>query len=555
MATNDKYDRQLRLWGAAGQKALGETCVILLRATAVGTETAKNLVLPGVGEILVVDDVAQVTTEYASNFFLVNDNNTNNENDDSGSSNNNSKSRAEMATEYLGELNSDVQCSWKHVDSLMGFDLVSLFATKAPKQILVVASDLEPLLLEEVAAACHAVKVPVIAVHAYGLVGIVRLQTPPLPLMNPKPRDGPPDLRLVQPFPALTELAESVPWEALESHQHGHVPYPLVLLKVAKEYKAANDGKLPSTFAEKRLFQEAVQSAARNFDGELNFQEAKKNAYTAYAARELDTDRLAELLTATAADDSLPTLHCLLQGLDIFLARHANQPPVQGTIPDMTASTELYVKLQNVYKQQADADLAEMRALIPDTAQVSDDQLVNFCQNVFNLDVLQPRTLWEEYYESVPDEVAEDLAMATMEGDERPEQTPLLWYLAFRACQEFYKQQGRYPGVLMMDAADAAADEGTTYQQDIPLVQSCIQTIVETYKLQENDVVKATLLKSQDYATEMTRYGNAEIHTIASLIGGVASQEAVKIITGQYVPFDNCYVFNGIASTGGVYRF
>jgi hypothetical protein len=35
--------------------------------------------------------------------------------------------------------------------------------------------------------------------------------------------------------------------------------------------------------------------------------------------------------------------------------------------------------------------------------------------------------------------------------------------------------------------------------------------MAETYKLQENDVVKATPLKSQDYATEMTRYGNAEI--------------------------------------------
>jgi amyloid beta precursor protein binding protein 1 len=531
MATSDKYDRQLRLWGAAGQKALGETCVILLRATAVGTETAKNLVLPGVGEILVVDDVATVTTEHASNFFLVND-----------SENDSSKSRAEMATEYLGELNSDVQCSWKHVDSLMGFDFASLFATKAPKKILVIASDLEPLLLEEVAASCHAQKVPLVVVHSYGLVGIVRLQTPPLPLMNPKPRDGPPDLRLVHPFPALIELAESVPWEALESHQHGHVPYPLVLLKVAKTYKAANEGKLPTTFAEKRVFQEAVQKAARNFDAELNFQEAKKNAYTAYAARELDTDQLATLLTATA--DSCPTLHLLLQGLDTFLARHANQPPVQGTIPDMTASTELYVKLQNVYKQQADKDLAEMRALVP-VEQVSDDEVANFCQNVFNLDVLQPRTLQEEYYESVPDEVAEDLAMATMEGDERPEHTPLLWYLAFRACQMFYKKQGRYPGVLLDD----------NYEQDIPLVQSCIQDIVETYKLQENDVVKATLLKSQDYATEMTRYGNAEIHTIASLIGGVASQEVVKIITGQYVPFDNCYVFNGIASTGGVYRF
>jgi amyloid beta precursor protein binding protein 1 len=422
-----------------------------------------------------------------------------------------------------------------------------LFATKAPKKILVVASDLEPSLLEEVAASCHNQKVPLVVVHSYGLVGIVRLQTPPLPLMNPKPRDGPPDLRLVQPFPALVKLAESIPWDTLESHQHGHVPYPLVLLKVAKEYKALHDGTLPSTIQEKQGFQQAVQHAARNFETELNFQEAKKNAYTAYAARELDTEHLATLRDATA--DSSPVLHLLLQGLDKFLAAHANQPPIQGTIPDMTSSTDLYVQLQNVYREQAEQDLAEMRALVPAT-KVSDDQVLNFCQNVFHLDVLQPRTLQEEYNHAIPDEVAEDLAMATMEGDERPEHTPLLWYLAFRACQLFFQKQGRYPGVLLGD------DNDNNYEQDIPILQSCIQAVVETYKLQENDVVQATLLnKSQDYATEMTRYGNAEIHAIASLIGGVASQEAVKIITGQYVPFDNCYVFNGIASTGGVYRF
>ena len=42
---------------------------------------------------------------------------------------------------------------------------------------------------------------------------------------------------------------------------------------------------------------------------------------------------------------------------------------------------------------------------------------------------------------------------------------------------------------------------------------------------------------------------------IAAVVGGVASQEAVKLITGQYVPFDDTYVYNGIASTAGVYRF
>ena len=54
---------------------------------------------------------------------------------------------------------------------------------------------------------------------------------------------------------------------------------------------------------------------------------------------------------------------------------------------------------------------------------------------------------------------------------------------------------------------------------------------------------------------ELTRYGNAEIHTVASVVGGVASQESVKIITGQYVPLDNTYVFNGIVSVSGTYKF
>jgi hypothetical protein len=43
----------------------------------------------------------------------------------------------------------------------------------------------------------------------------------------------------------------------------------------------------------------------------------------------------------------------------------------------------------------------------------------------------------------------------------------------------------------------------------------CIQATVENYKLQENNVMKVTLLRSQDYATQMTQCGNTEIHTIS----------------------------------------
>ena len=47
MATNDKYDRQLRLWGAKGQRALGDTNVFLVGASAAGTETLKVRTITG----------------------------------------------------------------------------------------------------------------------------------------------------------------------------------------------------------------------------------------------------------------------------------------------------------------------------------------------------------------------------------------------------------------------------------------------------------------------------------------------------------------------------
>ena len=98
MATSNKYDRQLRLWGAAGQQALAETVVVLLNPTAAGTETLKNLVLPGLGKFVVVDEAeAAVTAEdVAANFFLPSL----------------GKPRAATAATCLQELNPDVHGSW-----------------------------------------------------------------------------------------------------------------------------------------------------------------------------------------------------------------------------------------------------------------------------------------------------------------------------------------------------------------------------------------------------------------------------------------------------------
>lgn len=43
------------------------------------------------------------------------------------------------------------------------------------------------------------------------------------------------------------------------------------------------------------------------------------------------------------------------------------------------------------------------------------------------------------------------------------------------------------------------------------------------------------------------RYENCKLITIGSLIGGVAGQEAIKLISKQFVPLNNTLIFNGIS--------
>jgi NEDD8-activating enzyme E1 regulatory subunit len=579
MATTDKYDRQLRLWGAKGQRALGETSVLLIRATAAGTETLKNLVLPGVGHFHILDDMAGISKwQSASNFFLPQPPPPPLSSTPPTTT---TLSRAAVACQQLLELNPDVKGTFQHVNDLAALqeeDWRVLLrsgggVSSTSKQTLVIASDLEPPLLDQVSQACHDSKIPMIMVVSYGLLGIVRLQTPPLALLDPKPTNAPPDLRLVSSFPAFIELANSIDWTALDDKDHSHMPYPLILYKVSQDWKVCHDGKLPQTFAEKQEFRQSIAKVhARDMDKELNFQEAMENAYLAYTER--TADWMEELLSGGSGggdDDDLDpssTLALLLGALQKFMVAHDGRPPLNGSIPDMTASTDIYVKLQTIYRDQAARDLQEIKSYLPQplpsmsdgdedvaptaTVIVSDDDVTSFCSNVYAISRLQTRTLIEEYNAigTTPpsDELIENWSMAAMDPYDVKEHTPLIWYLAFRACQLFFRDHRRYPGVV---------DNDDDWESDVPILQALVQKVVEQCKLQDNEMIQEVLTmdKEQKVAHELTRYANAEIHTIASVVGGVASQEAVKIIAGQYIPLDNTYCFNGIVSVGGVYKF
>ena len=98
MATEDKYDRQLRLWGPHGQKKLMECSMLLIGADGVGTETMKNLVLPGVGKFTVFDGKTVSEYDLSNNFFVTPESL--------------GRPRAEVVVEMLCEMNEDVSGSF-----------------------------------------------------------------------------------------------------------------------------------------------------------------------------------------------------------------------------------------------------------------------------------------------------------------------------------------------------------------------------------------------------------------------------------------------------------
>ena len=179
-------------------------------------------------------------------------------------------------------------------------------------------------------------------------------------------------------------------------------------------------------------------------------------------------------------------------------------------------------------------------------------------------------------------------------------QIPFLWYICYEACQLFHQHEHRYPGTSFPINDDDNGmigfneeDEAELLWLDAKQLQSYIvQTLQQDPKyagLETHPVIQRTLLQPHTimndshssnetstpmsieednnndtsssmihdhpskYAIEMVRYGNGEIHTIASIVGGIAAQEMMKIITYQYVPMNNTYVYNGITSTGAVY--
>lgn len=529
-----KYDRQLRLWGLNGQQRLQNSHILLVNADATGSETLKNLVLPGVGNIAILDDTMVTADDLGNNFFVTND--------DLG------KPRGQVVCNWLIEMNPEVKGGHFHdnVKSVLLND--SLFFNKFS---FIILSNVDPESVSLVASIAWASNIPLINIKTNGFVGMCRLQLQHHDIIESKLNvDSKFDLRVANPFPELEEFFRSFQFDydagTVNDEDIAHIPYVVILYHTMQLWKRRGNELPLKTKALKDQFNALVASwvpASVNINDLVNFEEATKQLNVLNCTKPcVLPDDVLDLMNkiVEAPLDALnhTSFEILVRSLYTFINTYRDIP-LSGKVPDMHASSQLFIALQQIFKNKANEDRRKFYDIVAqqllqlqrDPNAITKDDVDVFCSNLFDLTRLVTRSLDDELTHVDSNAITE----ALYEPYQDAAQTPILYYICLRCVDSFRAKYNYYPGEI-----------SERLDSDVGLLWDEIATFLSTNRL---DIPALTV----DHAKEMVRYGNSQLHITAAFMGGIVSQEAVKVITQQYIPINNTYIYNGICSVSATH--
>ncbi|KAJ3259839.1 NEDD8-activating enzyme E1 regulatory subunit [Boothiomyces macroporosus] len=416
--------------------------------------------------------------------------------------------KAQCISKSLNELNPEVK------GSFIAKDASKLIKTEPEifKQFsLIIVSELSEYDLLALAEIAWNENIPLVTVRTYGFLGFMHLVFPEHTVIETHPESSI-DLRLDCPWSELIEYAEKFKMNADDSMVLTHTPFPVILLKAAKIWKQ-NHASYPSTKDERISFQQAIKDLLPNVAAdEENLKEAESNC--------------SRLFRGTLA-------------LKLFMENEGkNHLPLPGNVPDMKADTESYVQLQRLYHNKAEADKQCLKNYVVTLCsnlkrRMIDSEIIDiFCKNAAFLKVLGTNSL-KSHFNSSPDEQFSSYGImienACKNGDNQ------LYYLVLRTADRFKTLHGRYPGTV---------DEN--FESDLVAFEALFDTF-----LKEVGILDANYHAK---VKEIVYAGARELPSVAALLGGIASQEVIKLITHQYLPVDNCYIFDGVTSTSTSFK-
>ncbi|CAL1712549.1 unnamed protein product [Somion occarium] len=150
------YDRQIRLWGLEAQQKMRNATILVFRLKGVATEAIKNIVLAGIGKLVVIDSEDVAEEDLGANFFF--------RQEDVG------KKRVEVAKPRIESLNPLVTVETISDPSLSEGENLDLLINTAD---LVCVTDWDREGLIKINDICRRFNKPFYAGGTYGLLGYI----------------------------------------------------------------------------------------------------------------------------------------------------------------------------------------------------------------------------------------------------------------------------------------------------------------------------------------------------------------------------------------------
>ncbi|KAK7601866.1 hypothetical protein V9T40_009307 [Parthenolecanium corni] len=513
-----KYDRQLRLWGDHGQFALETAHVCLINATGLGTEILKSIILPGIGSFTVIDGGKVREDDISVNFFL--------DENDIG------KSKAEAVTRFLLELNPDVHGDFIDESLQRIIENNPSFFNSFNVVVGTALSELEIILLS---SKLWELKVPLLICRSYGFIGMARLQIKEHTIVESHPDNQNTSYRLLNPFPELKTYLESFDLDSLELKDLAHVPFVVILYKYLQEYRKLF-GRIPKTYKEKETLRDLIRKGMKKDENGLpsaeeNFEEAIKAVNYVLTSDEVPKE-IVKLLT----DDNCVNLTTkstsfwiMANALKYFVEKEGYLP-VRGVLPDMTAETKHYVKLQQIYRSQALRDSESVYRRVQQLLQqlnqsadsISEADVKEFCKFSHDLRIVRSSCISHEYLEKP---FNSSYIVSNLDDPD----SSMEYYVILRSIERFYSEYKEYPGNL---------DDHV--EPDIVKLKACVSKLLS--EIGSNSIIKDDLIH------EFCRYGGVELHSVSSFLGGCIAQEVIKLLTHQFIPINNTIIYNAVSS-------
>ncbi|KAJ2389695.1 hypothetical protein H4S02_002233 [Coemansia sp. RSA 2611] len=520
------YDRQLRLWQKDGQAALERARVVVVGSSTLASESLKNLVLPGVGEFIVVDDALVADEDLRTNFFV--------RAADAG------KSRAQSIVDNLCEMNPDV-----HGQALVKApaEFIALSEQDGPEAELLGSATLVIVcaqpdeIVRALGARCWDANIPMVAACNAGFIAEIRTAVREHTIVESH-AGAKSDLRVMAPFAELRAYADSIDLEALDSTDLAHVPFVVLLIKAVDKWVAETG--LAKTGLEYKHRKEIAKLVSRMAPapGEENFDEAAAAVNANCSDYEVPSE-VSQILAdpaANAATAQTSSFWLLANALRRYLGSEyaEGKLPHSGAIPDMKADTQSYIKLQRIYKQKAEQDKAELVRCLCDVLQeaglpaehVSSDEVDMFCKNAGRLRLVRTQP------------VHHDAETAPAIWGNLADEGVSAHYALFRAVNTFLAKNGRYPGMPGVDVSDLDA----LCVQDTSELQGIAAELMRAWGDKDPETPR-------NLAAEFVRSGCMELHNVSAIVGGVVAQETIKLITHQYVPHDGVCILDTANTT------